>query len=308
MSEKKINTPVLFLIFNRPDTTQRVFNEIRRAQPAQLFIAADGPRDNRPDDIENCKKTREIIHHVDWDCKVSTLFRDNNLGCKLAVSSAIDWFFSQVDEGIILEDDCVPDQSFFPFCQELLERYRNDERVMIISGDNFQFGKRRTEFSYYFSRFPHLWGWASWKRAWHYYDVEMKLWPIIHDGDWLMDIFNDRDAVRYWNHILEAAYNDKIDTWDYQWSFSCWIQGMLCILPNTNLVSNIGFGQDASHTHNMRNPFAYMSVTPMQFPLNHPPFIIRDDRADRFSQKTHFNPTTLISRTRHIFRHMFGRI
>ena len=133
MSDIKIYTPVLFLIFNRPDTTRQVFNEIRKAQPAQLFVAADGPRKDRDSDFELCKKTREIVRQVDWDCEVFTRFQEENLGCKRAVSSAIDWFFSNVEEGIILEDDCVPDQSFFPFCQELLEKYRHDERIMMIS-------------------------------------------------------------------------------------------------------------------------------------------------------------------------------
>jgi hypothetical protein len=304
----RLNTPVIFLIFNRPDTTQIVFNEIRKAQPAQLFIAADGPRDGRPDDIETCQKTREIIQQVDWDCEVFTLFRDKNLGCRLAVSSAIDWFFSQVDEGIILEDDCVPDQSFFSFCQELLERYRDDERIMMISGNNYLEGKRRTEFSYYFSKTPYLWGWASWKRAWHYYDVEMKFWPMIRDGDWLMDIFNDQNTVRYWNRILEDTYNNKIDTWDHQWGFSCWIQGVMCIMPNANLVSNIGFGQEATHTSDGNSPFANMPIVPMQFPLIDPPFIIRDCKADDLTQKTQYIRKKWIRKIRYTFMHMLGQI
>ncbi|MDD1703325.1 MAG: hypothetical protein LUQ31_10140, partial [Methanoregula sp.] len=220
---------------------------------------------------------------------------------------AIDWFFSHVEEGLIFEDDCVPNQSFFPFCQELLERYRDDNRVMMISGDNFQLG-RRTEYSYYFSRVPHLWGWASWKRAWGYYDVEMKLWPLIRDGDWLRNIFNDRDAVKYWNRILEDTYNNKIDTWDYQWGFSCWIQGMLCIMPETNLISNIGFGGDSTHTHDGKSPFANLPKAPVQFPLSHPPFIIRDCAADDFTQKTHFDTETWISKIRYTLGHMLGRI
>jgi len=161
MTAASLKAPVLLLIFNRPDTTQLVFNKIRKARPAELYIAADGPRKNQPDDPENCRKAREILRQVDWDCKISTLFREENLGCKIGVSSAIDWFFSEVEEGIILEDDCVPDQSFFQFCQELLARYRDDKRVMMISGDNFQFGRRRTDYSYYFSQYVHIWGWLA---------------------------------------------------------------------------------------------------------------------------------------------------
>lgn len=283
MTAPSLKVPVLLLIFNRPDTTQLVFNEIRKARPTQLFVAADGPRKDRLNDLENCRKAREIIQQVDWDCYVSTLFRDENLGCKRGVSSAIDWFFSNVEEGIILEDDCVPDQSFFPFCQELLERYRYDERVMMISGDNFQFGRQRTEYSYYFSRYVHIWGWGTWRRAWKYYDVNMKLWPLIRDGMWLTDIFQDPAAVYYWQHGFENIYSDKIDTWDTQWTFACWIQSGLSILPNNNLVCNIGFNQYATHTK-WATDQANLSVYPIQFPLIHPSYVIRDAKSDAYTQ------------------------
>jgi hypothetical protein len=295
MPEQKLQTPVLLLIFNRPDTMQLVFDEIRKAKPAQLFVAADGPRKDRSDDRENCRKAREIIQQVDWDCKVSTLFRDENLGCKRGVSSAIDWFFSHVEEGIILEDDCVPDQSFFPFCQELLERYRDDERVVVISGDNFQCGRPRTEYSYYFSRYLHIWGWASWRRAWNNYDVSMKLWPLIRDGDWLMDILDDRNAVNYWTHCFEDTHAGKIDTWDYEWVFACWIRNELVISPSVNLVSNIGFDQFATHTKT-KNKQSDVPVHQIGFPLKHPPFIIRDNSADKYSQKHFFSQGSLVDR------------
>jgi hypothetical protein len=308
MTTNKINVPVLFVIFNRPDTTQQVFDEIRKAQPLQLYVAADGPRKDRAADYDLCKKTREIIRQVDWECEVFTLFREENLGCKRAVSSAIDWFFSNVEEGIILEDDCVPDQSFFPFCQELLEKYRNDDRIMMISGDNFLFGRRRTEYSYYFSRYPLMWGWATWKRAWNNYDVSMRLWPLIRDGNWLHDIFQDTNSVKYWTQCFERTYTGNINTWDYQFGFLCWIQGRVCILPNTNLLSNIGFGQNGTHTTGVNSPFANMPKNPVQFPLEHPPFIIRDSAADHFIQKEHFETETWMSKIRYILGHMLGRI
>jgi len=280
MTEEQLSTPVLFLIFNRPDTTQQVFNEIRKAKPEELFIAADGPRDNRPDDIENCKKTREIIRQVDWNCNVSTLFRDNNLGCKLAVSSAIDWFFSQVEEGIILEDDCVPDQSFFLFCQELLERYRDDKRIMMISGDNFEFGQKRMEYSYYFSRYFHIWGWATWKRAWKYYDVDMKAWPEIREKGYLNDLLFEKKIVKYWESIFNLVYEGLINTWDYQWIFACWIQEGLSITPNKNLISNIGFDIHSTHTVG-QTVFSRIPIEIMKFPLIHPKYIIRDIESEK---------------------------
>lgn len=279
----QIKTPILFLIFNRPDTSQQVFNEIRKAQPTQLFVAADGLRKDRPDDIENCKKTREIIQQIDWDCEVSTLFREKNLGCKIAVSSAIDWFFSNVEEGIILEDDCVPDQSFFPFCQELLERYRHDSRVMMISGDNFQFGERRTEYSYYFSRYAHIWGWATWKRAWDHYDASMKLWPVIRNGNWLDAILDDTKAIKYWTRCFDDTYSGKMNTWDYQWVFTCWIQRGLSIIPEQNLIMNIGCDQSGTHKAG-KMIFSNLPVTRTKFPLNHPLFMIRNSKADKFTE------------------------
>jgi hypothetical protein len=306
--ENKLQTPVLFIIFNRPDFTQAVFNEIRKAKPTQLFVAADGPRETLPDDFEKCRKTREIIRQVDWDCKVSTLFQDENLGCKRGVSSAINWFFSHVEEGIILEDDCVPDQSFFPFCQELLEKYRDDQRVMMISGDNFLSRRRRTEDSYYFSKYYFIWGWASWRRAWKYYDITLKQWPVVRDGHWLLDILNDRDVVNYWTRVFEDTYNGKIDTWDYQWIFSCWIQGGLSITPNTNLVSNIGFGEFAVNTKDKNSILSNIPVSPMLFPLKHPPFIMWDDLADRFSQKVVYPNRSLFGRVWYILAYMLGWI
>jgi len=283
MAETLTDTPVLFLIFNRPDTTRQVFDEIRKARPEQLYVAADGPRKDRSADYELCKKTREIIQQVDWDCKVFTCFRDENLGCKRSVSSAIDWFFSHVEEGIILEDDCVPDQSFFPFCQELLKRYRDDTRIMMISGNNFQFGKRRTDYSYYFSKYVHIWGWATWRRAWKYYDIDMKSWPEIKEGGWLKDILKDQKAVKFWEKIFENTHLGKIDTWDYEWVFSCWIQNGLSILPNVNLVRNIGFDGNATHTKG-KNKQSDLPVSSIQVPLKNPEFIILDNDADARTQ------------------------
>lgn len=288
MKNAPLLIPVLFLIFNRPDTTQQVFNEIRKTRPNKLFIAADGPRKNNSNDALLCQQTRDIVNLIDWDCEVHTLFREENLGCKFAVSSAIDWFFSHVEEGIILEDDCLPDQSFFPFCQELLERYRDDERIMMISGDNFQFGRKRDDYSYYFSRYAHIWGWATWRRGWKHYDRDMKLWPEVKRGNWLFDILLDRKIVNYWEKIFDQSFNGEINTWDYQWVFSCWIQNGLSIIPDVNLVTNIGFGDRSTHTK-VDTPFSNMPVEKMRFPIIHPPFIIRDDVSDNTTEKKWFS-------------------
>jgi len=170
---QEFNTPILFLVFNRPNTTQRVFNVIRQVKPKQLFVAADGPRRDKGADEEKCEATREIVKQIDWDCEVKTLFREENLGCGKAVSSAITWFFENVEEGIILEDDCLPNLDFFGYCEELLDRYRDNREVMFIGGDNFQKGKKWGDASYYFSAYNHVWGWATWKRTWDIYDFKL---------------------------------------------------------------------------------------------------------------------------------------
>lgn len=288
-----MKTPVAFLIFNRPDTTEKVFAAIRQAQPPKLLVVADGPRSDRPGEAEKCQATRAIIDRVDWKCEVLTNYSDVNLGCKARVSSGLDWVFDRVEEAIILEDDCLPDPSFFLFCEKLLNYYRQDERIMVISGDNFQFGRKRTDYSYYFSRYNHCWGWATWKRAWQHYDLKMKLWQQIHNGNWLESILGRPQAVKYWQRVFQATHDETINSWAYRWTFACWVQNGLTILPNVNLVSNIGFGTESTHTTSSNNPFADIPREKVHFPLQHPPFIIRDAIADEFTQKTLFNSSAI---------------
>ncbi|MBP2627609.1 MAG: hypothetical protein H6Q68_2320 [Firmicutes bacterium] len=304
MSEFNLMTPVVFIIFNRPDTTQQVFEEIRKARPKKLFIIADGHRPDKPGEAESCIAVRAIVEGVDWDCEVLKNYSDVNLGCGKRVATGLDWVFNTVEEAIILEDDCIPHPTFFPFCQELLEKYRHDGRVLTISGNNFQFGHQRTDCSYYFSRYDHIWGWATWRRMWKYYDFRMKLWPEVRDSRWLFDIFGSIQVesqqgkqcfkpygvstIEYWHEIFEDTYAGKIDTWDYQLLFACLVQNGLHILPNTNLVSNIGFGQHATHTPGLCK-FANMSVTGLEFPLKHPAFVIRDAWADEYTQVNNFS-------------------
>ena len=278
-----LSTPVLFLIFNRPDTTQRVFDEIRKAQPPQLFVAADGPRKDRPADYELCKKTRDIIQQVDWDCKVFTRFQDENLGCKIGVSSAIDWFFSHVEEGIILEDDCVPDQSFFPFCVEMLQKYRNDERIMMIAGTNYLFLKYDMPESYFFSKYYIIWGWATWRRAWKIYDIKMSDWPKYQESNELGWIYSDKNLINWYNDMFQMAYDDKIDTWDIQWWYSCIFQNGLCIVPKYNLISNIGefghFSRGGSYNEHIRMPTKHVDFKKMI----HPTHVIENGIFDRIT-------------------------
>ena len=283
-----MKSPVIFIIFNRLETTKRVFEAIRKAQPSKLLVIADGPRNDHPDDIEKCNAVRSVINNVDWDCEVITNYSDINMGCKNRISSGLYWAFEQVEEAIILEDDCLPHHTFFRFCDEMLEYYRDDTRIAMISGDNFQFGKKRTDYSYYFSRYPHIWGWATWKRSWDNYDIDMKVWPEIRDGRWLEDILHSKPAAWYWRYIFNSVFNDKTNSWGYPWTFSCWKQGEVTVLPNVNLVSNLGFDDDALHTKD-KNKYTEMDTSEMDFAISHPPHVVPDHVADAITEKEMFS-------------------
>lgn len=291
----QFETPIAFLVFNRPETTARVFEVIRSIRPRELLLVVDGPRDNHPGDAAKCAAVRALIDKVDWPCTVLRNYSDTNLGCKNRVSSGLDWVFEQVDEAIILEDDCLPDPSFFVFCSELLEKYREDRRVMMISGDNFLPGAKRTPYSYYFSMYPHIWGWATWRRAWQLYDVRMSLLPEIMSCGFLNDIFRRAKVIQFWEKMFLKTFDGKYDTWDHQLTFACIVNNGLCILPDRNLVENIGFGGDATHTKEI-NKLANMPVLSMDFPLIHPPYVIRDLKADTLTENEQFNSQQILLR------------
>jgi hypothetical protein len=278
-----MRTAVLLLIFNRPDTTQQVFEAIRRARPSRLYVAADGPRQDRPGERERCESVREIATDIDWPCELHTLFRTTNLGCKMAVSGGISWFFEHEAEGIILEDDVLPDPTFFRFCGELLERYRLEAKVMMISGNYLLGPKQRPATSYYFSRYTHIWGWATWRRAWAHYDREMHQWPKLKPTDFLLRVGGGaRDFQRHWSRIFDATHGNQVDTWDYQWFFASLVQNGLTAMPSKNLVKNIGFGTDATHTTSDAGALGRLPLETMRFPLDHPTAIARNTWADRW--------------------------
>lgn len=287
-SSAAITAPVALIIFNRPEPTAQVFEAIRRARPTHLVVIADGPRAGKPGEAELCAKARAITETVDWPCLITRHYADENLGCRNRVASGLDLVFSEFERAIILEDDCLPEPTFFRFCDELLERYNNDRRVMAIAGDNFLFGNQQIEYSYYFSRYPHVWGWATWRRAWQHYDVQIADWPRLLEQDWLKQFFQGRTAIKFWRDAFQSVYEGRIDTWDYQWTYACWRQGGLTALPRTNLISNIGFGADATHTRR-RSHFSNMAVEPVKFPLLHPPEVMRNEQADAYTQRHNFN-------------------
>ena len=283
-------TPVLFLIFNRPETTRKVMEAIRKARPTKLYIVADGPREGRKEDIKKCGESREIASVVDWDCDVTKLFRHENLGCGKGPSSAISWFFEHETEGIILEDDCLPSPSFFSFCAELLERYRYDTRIMEIGGNNFEKKNARGKDSYFFSNMIYIWGWATWRRAWKLYNYEMKHYNEITSKGYLEGHYDFNYETEHFNYIFEKMHTgddrtNRKTVWDYQWQFTCKINSGLTIVPERNLVRNLGFGADATNTRDPQGVGHDLKLDELEFPLKHPEFTM----VARGRDQTYFN-------------------
>jgi hypothetical protein len=263
---------VLFLVFNRIDTTKQVFQAIRKAKPTRLYIASDGARISKiGEDAKVLEVRKYILDNIDWHCDIKTLFRNDNLGCKLAPYSAITWFFEHEPEGIILEDDCLPAQSFFQFCDELLDRYRENEKIFCISGDGSGSANWTPEDSYWFSKYGLIWGWATWRRAWKHYNVDIRDSWIPNKRDLLEKWFpNSPKAKKYWEGIFNKVAKGNINAWDYQWEYACWLNNGIACLPKTNLISNLGFGADATHTLEEESVRSQIPLTDIKFPLTHP--------------------------------------
>jgi hypothetical protein len=293
-----LKTAVLFLVFNRLETTQQVFQSIRQAKPPRLYIAADGPRDNKDGEHERVKAVREyIIQNIDWDCKIMTLFRDQNLGCKYAVSEAISWFFKNEDRGIILEDDCLPSQSFFWYCEELLLKYNYDDSIYLVSADSRGSDHICLSEDYAFCKYPLIWGWASWARVWKNYDAELEDWPkqkLVLPAS----ISTYQPTVIFWTQIFQRMYDKEIDTWDYQFSYLMLKNRGKCIVPKFNLVSNIGFGDYATHTLDKKSKDANRKRYDINIPLSHSPTIESETRINEYFDRNEFfwQPKPLIAR------------
>ncbi len=275
----KTKSAVLFVIFNRPDTTLKVFEQIKLAQPSRLYIAADAPRADVPEDKLLCEQAKAVIDLVDWECEVKTLFNKENAGCKKAVSSAITWFFDHEEEGIILEDDCLPAKSFFRFCDVLLEEYRHDTRVRHISGCNLQQGKEWGDGSYYFSNRTHVWGWAAWRRVWHDFEDTLHRYNNEEIKDKIQQIYADPLVCETWVNIFNELKAGKIDSWAHQLDFANLFNNGLAIIPNVNLISNIGFGNNATHTFNDDNVYANVPLEEID-EIIAPTFFLPEKQAD----------------------------
>lgn len=273
-------TPILFVIFNRPKNTEQVFQKIRELKPLKLYIIADGPRSSKPGEAKLCRRARQVASKVDWPCQIFRNYSNQNMGCRERLISGIDWFFDHEKEGIILEDDCLPSTAFFYFCQTLLSKYRNNEKVMHIGGNNFQYPDFKCNNSYYFSKYSHIWGWATWRRAWRRLDKSMSsLDKFISDGSLKEYCFNFWE-YRYWRVIFNNSRSKTLSAWSYNWLYTIWKLHGLSIVPAVNLVKNLGFSQDATNTSKAQPFLKTMRADNLKFPLRHPKLFEINRQAD----------------------------
>ena len=275
--------PLLYIIFNRPAQTRISFERIRALRPAVLYVAADGPRADKEHDQEQTQQTRQLTENIDWPCDVHRLYATSNMGCGRRISSAITEVLERHETVITLEDDCVAEPTFFSFCDSLLDRYRDDERIMAVSGNNYQLGTSRTDASYYFSKYPHCWGWATWRRAWQHFDLSIERWPSIRDSGQIEYFCETEREVDYWITMFDYVLEKKVNSWAFPWTLNCWLQHGLTVLPDANLVSNIGFGDDSTHTQT-KMPYSELPTFPMES-IVHPTEVFRHAEADRFTDE-----------------------
>jgi hypothetical protein len=285
MNNDLFEVPIYLNIFNRADLTRKVFAEIQKIRPRKLFITADGPRKNIKSDKNKCIEARLILKEIDWECEVFTNFSKDNKGSYKSAIEGISWVFKHVDRAIILEDDCIPHFSFFRYCQELLDYYEDDKRIALISGNNFQPIENKIQYSYYFSRYSHIWGWATWKSSWDKVDFNMQHWPKFKQEKGLDSVYCRKHEREYWYKFYQDMYKGKVGPhWDYQFLLSTYMNNSVSILPSTNLISNIGFGSESTNCKT-KSSFQALSLKEMRFPLDHPPFLCRNVAADDFTEK-----------------------
>lgn len=297
-----LRTPVALIFFNRPQVVRAVMERLREVRPPELFLIADGPREGVPGEVDRCAKAREVVESmIDWDCLVYRNYALSNLGCGPRPATGISWVFSRAERAIILEDDCVPEISFFRYCDELLERYRDDHRVMQICGTNYFPGHPRDAASYHFSRYLVSWGWATWRRAWEHFDYEMAGYDSETTLQLLRRTFERESSVQFWKRQLDRTVAGDHSVWDLRWLYAGWKQGGYGIIPRENQVSNIGFGEDSTHTAaNVDGGF--IPSAPLQFPLVHPPEIRRHAAWDDLAERGHFTRPARWRRVKQVLR------
>lgn len=288
--DKLFNTPILFITYRNPEITRLTFDRIRKIKPRTLYLASDGPKLNSSNKVLNeINETRSIIKNIDWDCNVHTKFEKKNLGCKYAVYSAISWFFDNEEQGIILEYDCLPDLTFFTFCETLLEKYKNNDTIFSISGNNFDFGYvnnlNKNKNSYYFSHISKLWGWAAWSRSWKYFDIELSDFTDFRDNNSIDNLIYKKKHRKYWIDKINQVYlGINNSTWGFIWLYTLFKHNAYCITPNVNLVSNIGFGEEATHAKDKTSLFSNIKAKSINL-IEHPLVIEPNFKSDtRFTE------------------------
>jgi len=274
-----LEVPILFLVFNRIHTTKKVFAQIQKIRPPKLYIASDGPRLNYPNEAQDIEEIRTfLLKNIDWDCEVYTRLNETNLGCKLSVSQSIDWFFENEEMGIILEDDCLPSMSFFQFCQELLIKYKDDKRIFLITGYNKQNEWKKNKQDYFFSYLGGIWGWASWRRAWKYYDVNIAdIDSFISEDGFTKSLGHSLGKLKQ-NMIYNNVIRDNVDTWAMQWGYARHKNSALTCIPAVSLIKNIGFGENATHTYG--DNLDGVEANEMDFPIRENSFVVSDNSYD----------------------------
>lgn len=295
---RSYNVPIAIIFYHRADKVKRLVAEIAKIRPSRLYLLADGPKDDQ--DKALCEDSRQVIDSINWDCDLITDFSPKNLGSKRRIVSGLDLVFSQVDQAIIIEDDCIPHPSFFTFCQELLSRYADDERIMSIAGDGFQMGNNPTDNDYYFSIYQHTIGWATWKRAWQKNDITMALWPELRETHFLEDLFRGNPSIaKATTANFDLAYKNLVDAWDYQWNFSCWTQNALSILPYVTLVSHEGYGDLATHCKEKDIFCNNLPLIGLQQPIRHPAAVMRNYDAD-----LNYSLNYVVPHSKNIYQHI----
>jgi hypothetical protein len=289
-----LSTPVVLIMFNRPKLTKITLEAIRKVNPQQLFVVSDGPRIKYPDEKLLVDACRNLVDSIDWPCEVTKIYSSSNMGCRDRISSGLSEVFNLVDRAIILEDDCLPNESFFYFTQELLDKYASDPRVGLIGGTKLLDFSTGDSNSYFFSRHPQIWGWATWARVWKNYDVRVRDWPKMRKTPFLRENLVSKNAMENWKQNFNLVFWRKIDTWDYQLVFNLWKNRMLSIVPNSNLVTNLGFGESATHTLDESSPFAALPVDELRWPLSHPESVSVNEKADLLSESRLFQASRVV--------------
>jgi hypothetical protein len=288
----KCTSSVLIIIFNRPQFVKKLIGILSQVQPSTIYVVADGPREGEIEDITNCFNARNEIDKIDWKCQIKKKYSDKNLGCGINPSDGITWALNQSDEIIILEDDCMPSIDFFRYCDELLDFYRKNQRVMMISGNNHTLGKFDFKYSYEFSHHTQTYGWATWSSAWNKYDFNIAKWAEVRELGWLEDLTGSRNAAKYWFKIFDMCYKNELPSaWDYQWTFCCWINRGVNIIPKENLVTNVGFTVDGTHEVDPEHPISEVPIKPLNFPLAHNPLLKNNLKLNKLIQRIIYTPS-----------------